>query len=129
MTHLKHKLMNSSTICTNALNRRGKARNKVKSRISMTCFFPYNSRNLDTSFFIFRPTIVIVDDVVEALKHFSFSTQNLGCVQSAIFRSIHGNMVSCISFELEKFFYHNYYISCTSIKVYAHTPITRKIFN
>lgn len=59
----------------------------------MACFFPYNSRNLDTSFFIFRPTIVIMDDLVEALKHFSFSTQKLGCVQSAIFRSIHGNMM------------------------------------
>ncbi|XP_055821967.1 uncharacterized protein LOC129890435 [Solanum dulcamara] len=59
----------------------------------MACFFPYNSRNLDTSFFIFRPTIVIVDDLLEALKHFSFSTQSLGCVHSAIFRSIHGNMM------------------------------------
>lgn len=63
----------------------------------MACFFPYNSRNLDTSFFIFRPTIVIVDDLVEALKHFSYSTESLGCVHSAIFRSIHGNMV-CVQF-------------------------------
>ncbi|XP_009600017.1 uncharacterized protein LOC107826054 [Nicotiana tabacum] len=59
----------------------------------MACFFPFNSRNLDASFFIFRPTIVIVDDLVEALKNFSFCTESLGCVHSAIFRSIHGNMM------------------------------------
>ncbi|MCD9645420.1 hypothetical protein HAX54_034303 [Datura stramonium] len=57
----------------------------------MACFFPYNSRNLDTSFFIFRPTIVIVDDLVEALKT-SLLHKVLMCSQS-IFRSIHGNMM------------------------------------
>ncbi|XP_057462526.1 uncharacterized protein LOC130752712 [Actinidia eriantha] len=59
----------------------------------MTCFVPFNNRNLDTSFFAFRPMVVLVDELVEALKHFSLCTETLGCVHSAIFRSIHGNMI------------------------------------
>lgn len=59
----------------------------------MACYVPFNSRNLDISFFVFRPTVVYVDDLVEALKHFSSYTETLGCVHSSIFRSIHGNMI------------------------------------
>lgn len=59
----------------------------------MACFVPFNNRNLDTSFFVFRPTVVLVDEFVDTLKHFSGSTESLGCVRSSIFRSIHGNMV------------------------------------
>ncbi|KAI3455969.1 hypothetical protein Pfo_012632 [Paulownia fortunei] len=39
------------------------------------------------------PTVVYVDDLVEALKQFSLYTESLGCVHSSIFRSIHGNMI------------------------------------
>lgn len=59
----------------------------------MACYVPFNSRNLDISFFAFRPTVVYVDDLVECLKQFSSYTETLGCVHSSIFRSIHGNMV------------------------------------
>lgn len=59
----------------------------------MACSVPFNKNNLDISFFIFKPTIVIIDDLVHGLKHFSLTTESLGCVQSSIFRSIHGNTI------------------------------------
>ncbi|KAF7120372.1 hypothetical protein RHSIM_Rhsim13G0117700 [Rhododendron simsii] len=59
----------------------------------MGCFVPFNNRNLDISLFAFRPMVVFVDELLDALKHFSLCTQSLGCVHSAIFRSIHGNMI------------------------------------
>ncbi|CAN6553397.1 unnamed protein product [Malus baccata var. baccata] len=58
----------------------------------MACFVPFNSKNLDISMFVFRPTIVFVDDLLNALKQFSVCTESLGCVQSSILQSIHGNM-------------------------------------
>ncbi|KAJ4703085.1 Serine incorporator 4 [Melia azedarach] len=59
----------------------------------MACFVPFDGRNLDICFFIFRPTVVLIEELVDALKHFSLCTESLGCVQSSIFRSIHGNLV------------------------------------
>ncbi|XP_027339194.1 uncharacterized protein LOC113852968 isoform X2 [Abrus precatorius] len=59
----------------------------------MACSLPFNNKNLDVSFFVFKPTIVIIDDLIHGLKQFSLSTESLGCVQSSIFRSIHGNMI------------------------------------
>lgn len=59
----------------------------------MACFVPFNNRNLDISFFVFRPTIVLVDGVVNALQQVSSYTESLGCVYSSIFKSIHGNMI------------------------------------
>ncbi|XP_057763957.1 uncharacterized protein LOC130985163 [Salvia miltiorrhiza] len=59
----------------------------------MACYVPFNSRNLDISFFIFRPTIVYVDSLIDALKQFSSYTDSLGCVHSSIFTSIHGSMI------------------------------------
>ncbi|KAL3833672.1 hypothetical protein ACJIZ3_008408 [Penstemon smallii] len=59
----------------------------------MACYVPFNDRNLDLSVFVFRPTVVFVDVFVEALKQYSFYTENLGCVHSSVFKSIHGNMV------------------------------------
>ncbi|EEF29405.1 conserved hypothetical protein [Ricinus communis] len=59
----------------------------------MGCFVPFNNRNLDISFFVLRPTAVLVDEIVGSLKQFSGSTESLGCVQSSIFKSIHGNMI------------------------------------
>ncbi|XP_068316808.1 uncharacterized protein [Pyrus communis] len=58
----------------------------------MACFVPFNSKNLDISILVFRPTIVLVDDLLNALKQFSLCTESLGCVQSSILQSIHGNM-------------------------------------
>lgn len=37
--------------------------------------------------------VVVVDDLIDALKLFSSSTESMGCVHSSIFRSIHGNMI------------------------------------
>ncbi|XP_058752726.1 uncharacterized protein LOC131625908 [Vicia villosa] len=59
----------------------------------MACSVAFNNKNLEISFFVFKPTIVIIDDLVHVLKLFSLSAENLGCVQSSIFRSIHGNMI------------------------------------
>jgi hypothetical protein len=59
----------------------------------MACFVPFNGRDLDISLFIFRPTVVLVDEFVDDLKQFSLCTESLGCVQNSIFKSIHGNMI------------------------------------
>ncbi|AES64117.1 hypothetical protein MtrunA17_Chr2g0285421 [Medicago truncatula] len=59
----------------------------------MACSVAFNNKNLEISFFVFKPTIVIIDDLVHGLKQFSLTTETLGCVQSSIFRSIHGNMI------------------------------------
>ncbi|KZV51034.1 hypothetical protein F511_01826 [Dorcoceras hygrometricum] len=59
----------------------------------MACYVPFNDRNLDISFFMLRPTVVYVDELVEALKHISSYTESLGCVHSSILRSIHGNLI------------------------------------
>ncbi|GLU14043.1 hypothetical protein SLE2022_306350 [Rubroshorea leprosula] len=59
----------------------------------MACFVPFDNRNFDISFFVFRPTVVLVDELTESLKHFSLCTESLGCVQNSIFKSIHGNMI------------------------------------
>lgn len=59
----------------------------------MACCVPFNSKNLDLSFFVFKPTVVIVENLVHGLKQFSSQTETLGCLQSSIFRSIHGNRI------------------------------------
>ncbi|KAJ8761941.1 hypothetical protein K2173_006543 [Erythroxylum novogranatense] len=59
----------------------------------MAFFVPFNNRNLDVSFLVFKPTVVVVDQLIEALRHLSSCTQSLGCVQSSILKSIHGNMI------------------------------------
>ncbi|XP_050370600.1 uncharacterized protein LOC126788635 [Argentina anserina] len=59
----------------------------------MACFMPFNNRNLDISIFVFRPTVVHVEELLAGLKKFSLCTETLGCVQSSILQSIHGNMI------------------------------------
>ncbi|XVF25418.1 hypothetical protein REPUB_Repub13aG0210700 [Reevesia pubescens] len=59
----------------------------------MACFVPFNNRNLDVTLFVFRPKVVLVDELVESLKQFCVCTETLGCVQSSIFKSIHGNLI------------------------------------
>ncbi|KAB2079147.1 hypothetical protein ERO13_A06G196000v2 [Gossypium hirsutum] len=59
----------------------------------MSCFVPFNNRNIDISIFAFKPTVVLVDELIESLKRFSVCTENLGCIQSSIFKSIHGNLI------------------------------------
>ncbi|CAH9110712.1 unnamed protein product [Cuscuta epithymum] len=60
---------------------------------SAACFVPFNDRNLDLSFFILRPTIVMVDHLLAALKQFSSSAHSLGCIHSSVFKSIHGSLI------------------------------------
>ncbi|XP_039016159.1 uncharacterized protein LOC120146737 [Hibiscus syriacus] len=59
----------------------------------MACFLPFNDRNLDVTFFVFKPTVVLVDELTESLKRFCVCTEDLGCIQSSILKSIHGNLI------------------------------------
>ncbi|KAL1833994.1 hypothetical protein ACET3Z_003645 [Daucus carota] len=59
----------------------------------MACYMPFNSRNLDVNILVLKPKIVLVDELVDALKHFSIWTETFGCVHSSILQSIHGNMI------------------------------------
>ncbi|XP_076885378.1 uncharacterized protein LOC143534889 [Bidens hawaiensis] len=59
----------------------------------MASFMPFTNNNLDIFMCVLRPTVAIVDDLVDTLKHFSFFTERLGCIHSSIFKSIHGNMI------------------------------------
>ncbi|KAJ8510894.1 hypothetical protein OPV22_001328 [Ensete ventricosum] len=59
----------------------------------MPCFVPFDNKKLDVSFFAFRPTGVFADELVDAMKYFSFHAEDLGCVYSSVLRSIHGNMI------------------------------------
>lgn len=81
-------------------NTESSKRNHPTTKKSMSCFVPFNSRNIDISIFAFKPTVVLVDELIESLKRFSVCTENLGCVQSSIFKSIHGNLVSFFMFIL-----------------------------
>lgn len=65
----------------------------------MACFVPFNNRNLEICFLVFRPTIVLVDDLLESLKDFCLFTESIGCLHSAVFTSIHGNMVRILLFH------------------------------
>ncbi|KAG7019494.1 hypothetical protein SDJN02_18455, partial [Cucurbita argyrosperma subsp. argyrosperma] len=53
----------------------------------------FNDREVSICFVVFKPLVFVVDHFVEALKQFSFSTTNLGCIQSSVLKSIHGNML------------------------------------
>ncbi|XP_023001460.1 uncharacterized protein LOC111495588 isoform X1 [Cucurbita maxima] len=53
----------------------------------------FNDREVSICFVVFKPLVFVVDHFVEALKQFSFSTTNLGCIQSSVLKSIHGNMI------------------------------------
>lgn len=80
----------------------------------MACFMPFNNKNLEISFLTFRPTVVVVDDLLDALKQFSLCTQtSLGCVQTSLIQSIHGNLVSS-NFILFKIII-NCFTTCISI--------------
>lgn len=57
------------------------------------CYVPFNNKDMDLSFFVFRPKVIFVDEFIELLKQFSLCTESLGCVQSSVFKSIHGNMI------------------------------------
>uniref|UniRef100_A0A1D1ZL33 Serine incorporator 4 n=1 Tax=Anthurium amnicola TaxID=1678845 RepID=A0A1D1ZL33_9ARAE len=59
----------------------------------MPCFVPFDGRELVLSFFAFRHVGVFAEELVDALKVFSFYTEDLGCIYSSVFKSIHGNMV------------------------------------
>ncbi|KAI3824547.1 hypothetical protein L1987_06010 [Smallanthus sonchifolius] len=54
---------------------------------------PFSNKNLDIFMCVLRPTVAIVDDLVDALKHFSLFSERLGSIHSSIFKSIHGNMI------------------------------------
>ncbi|KEH20520.1 hypothetical protein MtrunA17_Chr8g0376721 [Medicago truncatula] len=59
----------------------------------VTCCIDFSNKDLEISFFVFKPTVVIVDRLIHEIKQFSSRAENLGCVQSSILKSIHGNMI------------------------------------
>ncbi|KAM0054730.1 hypothetical protein Hdeb2414_s0006g00198131 [Helianthus debilis subsp. tardiflorus] len=59
----------------------------------MASFMPFSNKNLDIFMCALRPTVAIVDDLLDTLKHFSLFTETLGCIHSSIFKSIHGNLI------------------------------------
>lgn len=63
----------------------------------MACYMPFNSKNLDVNILVLKPKVVVVDELVDALKHFSLWTETWGCVHSSILQSIHGNMVRFVN--------------------------------
>ncbi|KAL0398300.1 UNVERIFIED_CONTAM: putative hydrolase [Sesamum radiatum] len=79
----------------------------------------WSKRNLDISFFVFRPTVVHVDDLVDALRQFSLYTESLGCVHSSIFRSIHGNMIIWYGAWMKRTHENKQLLSATLLSVLA----------
>jgi hypothetical protein len=79
------------------LKHKSSTEEKKKKRVMVTCSVDFNNKELEISFFVFKPTVVIVEHLIHGLKHFSSCAENLGCIQSSIFKSIHGNMVLCFS--------------------------------
>ncbi|KAK1308408.1 hypothetical protein QJS10_CPA09g00650 [Acorus calamus] len=64
----------------------------------MPCLVPFNDEEVELSFFAFRPVGLFAEEVVEALKWFSFYNESqLGCAFSCVMKSIHGSMVSTLS--------------------------------
>lgn len=70
-----------------------KTRTKTHTHTHMACFMPFTNKNLDIFICVLRPTVAIIDDLVDTLKQFSLFTERLGCIHSSIFKSIHGNMI------------------------------------
>ncbi|KAL1829559.1 hypothetical protein ACET3Z_007971 [Daucus carota] len=58
----------------------------------MACCMPLKSRNLDVNLLVLKPT-VFLDELVEALKHFTSWSLTFGCIHSAILQTIHGNVI------------------------------------
>lgn len=54
---------------------------------------PFTSKNLDVNILVLKPKVVVVDELVDALKHFSSWSETFGCVHSSVLQSIHGNMI------------------------------------
>ncbi|KAK1277176.1 hypothetical protein QJS04_geneDACA022147 [Acorus gramineus] len=60
----------------------------------MPCLVPFNDEEVELSFFAFRPVGLFAEEVVEALKWFSFYNESqLGCAFSCVMKSIHGSMI------------------------------------
>ncbi|XP_058071547.1 uncharacterized protein LOC131220748 isoform X1 [Magnolia sinica] len=59
----------------------------------MPCFVPFHGRNLDISFFVFKPIGLFAEELIEALKYVSFCSEDHGCAYSSVFKSLHGNLV------------------------------------
>ncbi|XP_073057517.1 uncharacterized protein [Primulina eburnea] len=59
----------------------------------MAFYVPFNDRNLEISFFMLKPTGECADDIIDVLKQVSLYTTSLGCIQSSILKSIHGNLI------------------------------------
>lgn len=74
--------------------------------LEMPCFVPFDNKKLDVSFFVFRPTGVFADELIDAMKYFSFHVEDLGCVYSSVLKSMHGSLVIDFSFSsLFSFFF------------------------
>jgi len=110
-THVWQNVRQKNSICILSLQRnidsvfvmQTEGKRVIRKRMK-TCSMDFHNKDLDISFYVFKPTVVIVDHLVHGLQQFSLLTQNLGCVQSSIFRSIHGNMVSSSYLSLILYF-------------------------
>ncbi|XP_078438472.1 uncharacterized protein LOC144708891 [Wolffia australiana] len=58
----------------------------------MPCVVPLDKK-MDLSFFAFRQVGVFPDELIESLKLFSYFCEDLGCVYSAVFKCVHGNLI------------------------------------
>ncbi|XP_058071548.1 uncharacterized protein LOC131220748 isoform X2 [Magnolia sinica] len=63
----------------------------------MPCFVPFHGRNLDISFFVFKPIGLFAEELIEALKYVSFCSEDHGCAYSSVFKSLHGNLKSALA--------------------------------
>jgi hypothetical protein len=58
-------------------------------KIMVTCCIDFSNKDLEISFFVFKPTVVIVDHLIHEIKQFSSRAENFGCVGSSILNSIY----------------------------------------
>ncbi|WOL17787.1 hypothetical protein Cni_G26580 [Canna indica] len=58
----------------------------------MPCFVPFDEEKVEISFLVFRPRGVFSDELIDAMKLFSFHAEDLGCLYSSVLKSMHGNL-------------------------------------
>lgn len=59
----------------------------------MPCYVPFDNKSFDLSFSVLRPTGGVADELLTAMKCFSYHAEGLGCAHSSVLKSIHGNLM------------------------------------